>query len=183
MKPKEKFNKEYYQEFDVPEKIGNKSLNEIITFFLFNCPVEGKSMRGKTFEEYGFKGSKSFAYLKKKLLGCSETGLEKRYKPCKKDELERCLTEVEELGPPTEYCVFLKNDEKTIMQSLFSAIRNAFAHGSFNVKSYNGVRIYFLLNYNKYRKAQIVLHEETLLKWIDIVKAGYPPKRTEINGE
>ena len=68
--------------------------------------------------------------------------------------------------------MFLKTDEKTVIQSLFSAIRNALAHGSFNVKIYKGVRVYFLSNYNKYLKAEIVLQENTLLKWIDIVKEG-----------
>lgn len=80
---------------------------------------------------------------------------------------------IEKISPPDEYCVFLKNGEKSVMNSLYKAIRNAFAHGSFNVKSYNGVRIYFLLNYKKYKKAQIVLQEQTLLSWINIIQRGY----------
>ena len=82
---------------------------------------------------------------------------------------------VANVKPPNEYCVFLKQDEKTVMQSLFSAIRNAFAHGSFNVKTYNGVKIYYFENFNGYLKAEIVLHEETLLAWIPILEAGYNP--------
>ena len=53
---------------------------------------------------------------------------------------------------------------------MFSAIRNAFAHGSFNVKSYNRTRIFFFSNYKEYEKARIVLHEATLLSWIRIIK-------------
>ena len=63
------------------------------------------------------------------------------------------------------------------MQSLFSAIRNAFAHGRFSIREYqhNGdrVKMYFFSNFNKYLKAEIVLQESTLLEWIQIIKRGY----------
>ncbi len=59
---------------------------------------------------------------------------------------------------------------KIVMQSLFKAIRNAFAHGAFLVKSYGGERIYYLENYDKYLKATIVLHETTLLNWIKCIQ-------------
>ena len=95
------------------------------------------------------------------------------YYPCSKDELNAKFQEVSKICPIDEYCVFLKNSEDTVMQSFFSAIRNALAHGSFTVKSYKNTRIYFFANYHNYLKAEIVLHERTLLSWIDIVKNGY----------
>ena len=84
------------------------------------------------------------------------------------------------MTPVEEYCIFLKHDEKTVMQSLFSAIRNSFAHGSLAIQSYkdgngNSVKIYFFCNYNEYLKAEIILQEQTLLNLIDIIKSGYNP--------
>lgn len=163
----------YYQDYDIPSSLTNKNLLKIIDFYLFNCPVPGTSVRGKKFEEYGFVGSKSFGVLKTAMLSSASQSLKENYIPCKKEELETGFACVSKLSPPNEYCVFLKHEERTIMNSLFSAIRNSFAHGSFNVKSYNGVRIYFFVNYKEYQKAQIVLQEDTLLAWIHIIQSGY----------
>ena len=65
------------------------------------------------------------------------------------------------------------------MQSLFSAIRNSFAHGSFAVQRYKdnsgkNIQIFFFSNFDGYLKAELVLQEETLLRWIDIVNSGHP---------
>lgn len=163
----------YYTEFDVPAKLSNRELLKILNFYVLHSPVPKVSCRGKTFEQYGFRGNKAFAALKRQMMESASPSLKENYKPSKKRELECNFQSVENASPPMEYCVFLKSDEKTVMNSLFKAIRNAFAHGSFNVKSYNGVRIYFLLNDHDGRKAQIVLQEKTLLNWIGIVKAGY----------
>lgn len=163
----------YYQEFDVPSSLSNPNLLKIIDFYLFNCPVAGKSVRGKHFEDYGFKGSKSWGKLKAKLLSAATENLKKNYKPGSKEELKLFFQSVEQISPPDEYCIFLKHEERTVMCSLFSAIRNALAHGSYNVKSYQGIRIYFFLNYKNYKKAQIVLQEKTLLNWVSIIQAGY----------
>ena len=163
----------YHQQFDTPSSISNNNLQKIINFYVLECPVPEKSARGKKFDELGFVGSLAFNRLKKEMINAGTKSLKKYYIPCKQDGLESTFKKVEIVSPPDEYCVFLKYDEDTVMQSLFSAIRNAFAHGSFNVKSYHGVRIYFLVNYKKYKKAQIVLQEKTLLSWIKLVQSGY----------
>lgn len=168
-----KQNTSYAQSFDIPVSLSDRNLQKILLFYLINCPVEGKSFRGKTFQYYGFSGSPAFSGLKTALLNSATKSLKKNYKPCKKTEIEEAFKEVEKISPPDEYCVYFCSEEKTRMQSLFSAIRNAFAHGSFNYKTYQGVRIFFLLNHDKYKKAQIVLHEDTLLAWIDIIEKGY----------
>lgn len=166
--------KKYYQSFDIPQSIkSQKNLLRIVDFYLFNCPVPGKSCRGKKFDEYGFSGSKSFGTLKNQMLNAATPSLKKNYYPCQKDELEKHYSEVESVVPPDEYCVFLMSEDRTVMASLFSAIRNAFAHGSYNVKTYNGVKIYFFVNFNHYKKAQLVLQEKTLLAWINIIQSGY----------
>ena len=87
---------------------------------------------------------------------------------------------MEKVSPPDEYCAFLQSDEKTVIFSLFSAIRNAFAHGSFNVKAYRRVRIYFFVNHKNYTKAKIILHEDTLLAWIKLIQEGYDALKNNI---
>ena len=109
------------------------------------------------------------------MLTASSNNFSSYYFPCNKTQLEVYYKVVEKAGPLDEYCVFLRSQENTTLQSLFSAIRNAFAHGSFSVRAYNKTRVYFFANYNKYLKAEIVLREDTLLSWIDIVKLGYTP--------
>lgn len=163
----------YYKKFDRSYPITSRNFQKILMFYLFECPVPEKSIRAKTFNDFGWNGSNKFANLKKKMLDSATSSLRKNYHPCNKGELNAKFDIIKDVYPVDEYCVFLKHDEKTVIQSLFSAIRNAFAHGSFAVKSYDGIKIYFLSNYNKYLKAEIILQENTLLKWIDIVKSGY----------
>ena len=167
----------YKKDFKNKIPFGNKATQQIMDFYLFQCPVNGTSFRGVTFEEYGWNGSVQFGQLKRKMLEESSPSLKKNYYPCLKAELEEHFKLIKDVHPIDEYCVFLKNEEGTVMQSLFSAIRNAFAHGSFSVREYSvdnkKTKIYFFSNYNKYLKAEIVLQETTLLEWISIVKNGY----------
>lgn len=160
----------YCTDFIEPSSISNKKLQRIIQFYLFECPVEGKSQRGKDFNQLGYNGSPSFSRLKKHLLEAATPSLKKNYMPSKKEELPSNFKKCEAITYPYEYCVFLKTDEKKVISSLFSAIRNALAHGSFNVKRYEKTRIYYFSNYKGYEKARIVLYEDTLLSWIDIIE-------------
>ena len=162
--------KQYSKSFSDKLSISNTNLQKIIKFYLFECPVPGKSVRGRVFEDYGIKGSVAFSRLKKHMFEAATNSLKDNYLPSSKADLPDNYRKVEAVHPPDEYCVFFKTDESSIMQSLYSAIRNAFAHGSFLVKNYDGVRIYFLSNYHDYLKAEIVLHEETLLKWINCIQ-------------
>lgn len=165
--------KKYNKTFDNTIRLNNKNFQLILSFYLFECPVDEISYRGMKFKEYGWKGSPSFGKLKKEMLIIGENGnLKHNYYPSKKDELESNFIKVSNLLPCEEYCVFLKQTEKTVMQSLFSAIRNVFAHGSFNIGSYEKIRMYYLKNYKGYKKAEIILKEDTLLEWTKIIKNG-----------
>ena len=150
----------------------DRNFRRILQFYLFESPVEGKSFRGKTFSEQGWKGA-YFSSFKAKMLQAATPALRKNYHPCKKEEVQGhydCLSEKK----GEEYCIFMKWEERRIIEALFSAIRNSFAHGSFDVKQYtNGQdkqsnRVCFLVNYDNGLKAVIVLREETLLAWIDL---------------
>lgn len=163
----------YYKKFDKSYPVTTKKFQTILGFYLFECPTPGTSVRAKTFHELGWKGKNQFAKLKSEMLKNATPSLKLHYHPCKKDELKNRFDEINTVKPVDEYCVFLKHDEKTVMQSLFSAIRNAFAHGSFGIETFQGIKVYFFSNYNEYLKAEIVLQEDTLLNWIEILKSGY----------
>ncbi len=160
----------YVKAFDDNLSLSNKNLQAILKFYLFECPVPDTSIRGKTFRYYGIEKSPAYSKLKKAMLDSASDSLRSNYKPCKKNELGAAFSLMESVLPPDEYCVFLKHEEKNVLPSLFSAIRNAFAHGSFRVKSYSGKRIYYLSNFDGYLKAEIVLQEQTLLNWIDCIQ-------------
>lgn len=153
--------------------IKDRKLLKILEFYLFECPVEGKSYRGKTFSQLGWSGHK-LKTLKSELLRVSSSNLKKRYHPVIKDQLEEFFIKYQLLDGKKiedETIVFLKWDEKRIMESLFSAIRNAFAHGSFKVvKGPNKTKKYYLMNHDKYIKAILIINEETLLNWITVIK-------------
>lgn len=172
--------KKYYKSFDKSYPISDKKFQKILSFYLFECPTPGTSRRAKDFEQLGWSGKASFASLKKNMLANASESLTKNYHPCKKEELESKFKLVSEVKPVDEFCVFLKHDEKTVMQSLFSAIRNSFAHGSFAIQNFKNekkekVRVYFFSNFDGYLKAEIILQEKTLLNWIEIIKSGYNP--------
>lgn len=126
----------YKRTFDNKIAMNSSTFQKILDFYLFRCPVKGTSFRGVPFSEHGWNGTKQFAKLKKLLLSSSSADLASNYYPCKKEELSDKFNKVSVVSPVNEYCVFLKNEENTVMQSLFSAIRNAFAHGSFSVREY-----------------------------------------------
>lgn len=166
----------YYKQFDKEVKLSNKNFQKILDFYLFSCPIPQKSFRSKTFEQLGWKGKKQFAKLKTLLISSASNSLKGNYHPCKKEELQGQFEAAANISPIDEYCIFLKSDEKTVIQSLFSAIRNAFAHGSFSVETYTKTKVYFFANYHDYLKAEIVLQEKTLLTWIEILEKGYIPQ-------
>lgn len=155
--------------FNKTVSLNNKNLRKIITFYLLECPVEGKNNNDiKVFKDYGFKGQSSFAKLKKDFLN-SSINLKENYYPSKKSELDHFFSKIKNFDSEKEFTIFLKSDEKTVIQSLFSAIRNSIAHNTF-YSSKTKMEVYYYFENNKdYKKAAIYLLEKTLLNWIDII--------------
>ena len=146
----------------------SRKFHRILDFYLFHCPGDGTSVRATTFEQQGWKGT-LFSTLKREMLARASS-LKSNYYPCTKTELEEKYEVVESLNSTDEYCVFLKHDSSRVMESLYSAIRNALAHGSFLMKKRRGTNMYFFANYDGYLKAVIQLKEETLLNWISLFR-------------
>lgn len=62
---------------------------------------------------------------------------------------------------------------------MFYAIRCAFAHGSFAIHKYKKQNYYVLENKdNGALKARMILKEDTLLKWIEIVET-FPKSKSK----
>lgn len=157
-------------------KYGSKPFIKILDFYLYRCPTADQSVRSILFKEYGWAGVPAFAELKRLMLDAASPELKDRYKPCNKDALETMMIQLglDEKKPKIiEGAVFLSTDGKTVMESLYRAIRHAFAHGSFYSCTRSKEKFYLLENFDGYCKARLVLKETTLLRWIDIVKNGY----------
>lgn len=80
------------------------------------------------------------------------------------------------LASENKCCLFINNKNRNVLSILYS-IRNSFAHGSFNIKTINNRKVYFLDACKEKkakidRKARIVLYEKTLLDWIKLIKDG-----------
>lgn len=167
----------YKKTYDNTIPLSNAAFQKIIRFYLFECPAESRSFRGKSLAAYGWKNRWPLENLRKRMIEASVGNLDRLFFSGLPDKLPAKLKEAEGICPCNEYCVFLSNEEKSAMQSLFAAIRNSFAHGSFAVRRYKDdgghyQRMYFLCNYDGYLKAELVLNEKTLLAWIPIVING-----------
>ncbi len=154
----------------------NKAFQRIIQFYLFECPVRTReripkkerveprdkykfrfkrvSKRGKTFEERKLDGAR---------LNTLRAAM-KRVTNVTMETMERDVVAPECVG---EYIVIKKNEENTsITEGLFYCIRNALAHGDFDVEK----GVYELRNRSGENiKGLARLKEKTLLKWIELV--------------
>lgn len=173
-----------YKSIDYKTKIpiGSKNFQEILEFYLFEDPSKTGN-RCVPLDAYGWINSRRIGLLKQKLIKAASDDFENHYHPGKKSDLPNLYAGEINAKPIEEYCVFLKNDSGEI-RSLFSAIRNALAHGEFDVREYTRerkkTRIYFFCNHDGYEKARLVLREETLLEWIRAIQAGYTPSKKKV---
>jgi len=157
--------------FDCEIPYDDEKFLKIIDFYLFRCPVPERSVRGKSFAEYGIQGHVAFAKLKKNMFERSANLNSKSYFPSKKSDVQRNVFLVNDLSPNREYCVFYQHDEDTKMQSLFSSIRDSLAHGRFAIRGVGEQKIYYMQNYYNFLRAEIRLYERTLINWIEIIES------------
>lgn len=156
----------------------DRSVQKILQFYLFESPVPGTSRAGKCFSELGWRGS-YFSTLKAQLLRLADDSF--AYIPCKKDELPEALATMPPAKARQEYAVFLKHDERRVIESLFRAIRNSIAHGSFSRYTLNKCTYYFFENEDGYVKARINVKEQTLLEWAKAVNEDPETVRLRLN--
>ncbi len=169
---------------DIP--FNSKNFQAIITFYLFECPVrtynrvnkskeniedtEGQphpkynyhfkrvSCRGQSFEDRGITGAtlNSFRAAMKRVADT--------------DIILKAVTDMSDLvsyEPDSEYLIIRKNENNVSnTEGLFYCIRNAFAHGSFDITE---SKVYIFENWkNGKLNGTAKIREKTLLSWIDL---------------
>ena len=154
---------------------GNYSFSDskfakIYGFYVIETPISGVSQRGKT-----FKDRKINLMDLNKQLKSESSFLTERWEMVPQKDIEKVCNEFGILGDTTcerEIAIHTKNEKhcsgKT--DSLFYAIRCAFAHGAFNTHKYKNNVFYALENKDgNVLKGRMIIGEDTLLKWIKII--------------
>lgn len=163
----------------------NNNFQNILQFYLFNCPVEiekGKqcngtleyiqvSSRAVSLRGKGWKGSALNSLLANMK---HTTSKQLTYKLCHTNEnIENEVKNIEKhtvlSDKQFEMIAIKKRNDMSVTGSIFYYIRNAFAHGSFSID--NGI-YYFESSKNKEVSAQIRVREQTLLYWMDLFNSS-----------
>ncbi len=161
----------------------DKNFARVYRFYVIETPVVGVSARGKSFKERGVNMISLCAAMKRETPFLKEYWFEKAAKDVPECCRERGIHEKASMSQ--EIVIHTVNDQhcsgKT--DSLFYAIRCAFAHGSFAIHHYRSEKYYILENCDKGKiKARMILRESSLLKWIDVVEAcPQPGKKKDIS--
>ena len=154
----------------------DKNFARIFKFYVIETPVSGVSARGTSFKERGVNMISLCAAMKRETPFLKEYWFEKAVK-----DVPKCCEESgihKNASMNREIAIHTLNNQhcsgKT--DSLFYAIRCAFAHGSFAIHHYRSEKYYILENRDREKlKARRILREGSLLKWIDVVEACPQP--------
>lgn len=149
---------------------------EFIRFYLWRCPVENVSVKGKTLQELGWSGS-DISTLRSQI----------RKKSSLTQSTFKTVHKVEELEPALESIGHLKSydltkefalcyaGEKLDTEAFFYMIRNAIAHGSFCVRKRQDIQYGIFESRKKDNlRGRAVLRFATLRSIVDIV--NHPEK-------
>lgn len=158
---------------DLMKELSENNFQEIIKTFLFECPASTNhnkkgctavSKRGTSFYERHITGSlliTMLAHIKKNFnAGCycsikQHEDIEGKYE---------CLNS-KYSDEYFEFMIFKKISDMPDTEGIYYAIRNALAHGEFEILHHNNRKIYLLENHRGNElKAKMRLCEETLLK-------------------
>ena len=156
--------------------LGNPAFQQILMFYLFECPVEFVSCRSVSFERLGWLPDTNLLTNTVKKY-CQEKDV-KYHSVSKLDYLMDTLCTEDlyfQLYVKKEAVVFY-NNLRNQAKSLLNYIRNAFAHGSFEIQATEVGSVYILESRDPKAsdeiRARIVLRENTLLDWINLVRRG-----------
>ena len=170
------------------ETLKDKDFQKIFFFFTIYTPCTVLSCRGKSLESYGWESPWEEPYfLDKQLSSLTELEI---YPAKKLSNLENELVKANlhkkfPLKPQKEViCIYTETERlkgENIFLHIFYHLRNAFAHGRFNVTECNGEQLFFFEDRsprldkekNTYPiSARMILRKSTLLKWIEIIEGG-----------
>ena len=162
---------EFWERGKYSLKNHNKSFAKILNFYLFNCPVYNKdskkstSVRGKTFKDRKIQKGELIS-----LLNAMKGKIDYYEVVSSLRTVESSVKEYEKNNKNKQFLIFKENQSLGKTQSIFYAIRNALAHGSFSTEMINNEKYYYFENKsNKCIEAQFELKENVLLEWIKLV--------------
>ena len=175
----------------------SKNFQSILDFYLFNCPSEIRTgNKGKGTLKYKKISQRAITLRKQGWVKGKQNTLLSEMKKTSSKQLEyyHCNT-------PEELSMHLLNMEKSIKledehfemiylvqhtgmsktSSIFYAIRNALAHGSFSVlNDKNGHAVYYFESSSMGTcKSRIRLREKTLMDWIKLFNSSAEEIRAE----
>lgn len=179
----------------VARPVKNKTQNyyKILDFYIVNSICDSISCKGKTIREIGWdKDVWKKGFLRKEVLGliCDENSLGEHFFSAKTNaEIRKGINKLN-LNKNfhmlrEERIVIYKKYNLTQIESIFYHIRNALAHGRFQIYTNETDETYYVFESGIIKKsiekidlkARMILKESTLLKWIDIINK--PVKQIE----
>ena len=157
--------------FDGNYSFKDDNFARIYRFYVIETPVSGVSARAKTFKFRQVNMNSLNARLKKETPLLNERWFVKNAKEventCQDNGIDKNANFANEIVIHSENRKLCTG--KT--DSLFYAIRCALAHGSFAIHTYKNKKYYLLENKdNGIIKARMILKEETLIRWIEIIE-------------
>lgn len=162
----------------------DKAFQKILGFYLFECPAEAVSVRAKSFRDYGWDKPYKYSQLQSRLAKLNEESQIPFYRVSVESLYQTLLdqNQLDKIDMNKEIVIY--TNVELSLATLFKSIRNSFAHGSFQKKTYKNEQYYVFENRKPQNikhdeneiRARIILKEKTLLSWIEIVKSGYSSK-------
>ena len=172
------------------KKNNSRHFQEIIEDLVFNCPVSIRTYPKKKNEKQGLKinriSARKCSFYDRGIKGNLLTAILHQirkplinnggYAYVNKDESveDRVNSIIKNTTCSDKYfdlIVHTKVESITETESIFYAIRNAFAHGSFEIKNEAGITVYYLESKkNDDIRSRMRLKEETLLMYCDLSK-------------
>ena len=170
----------------IPKKYLDNNFQKIFEFYILNVPNSNVSNKSiditKIWGEKVWKNMKLRAELMK--VGDFKENIN-YFKAQRLNEMNNIaakahLDKIPALKKLKNNIIFYNQKNEFI--SIFFYIRCAFAHVRFTIKEVNNEKFYILETGNKGKKqeiivkARMIIKEETLLKWIDIILSGNKTK-------
>lgn len=166
-----------------PERFNNADLNRIITFFVFHSPCSKLSAMSKSLERYGWNNPWKNPQLLQRKLKIVSNNDNLIFSSETIDNMKQALEKANLLDDIKANInlerIAIYNSEKNQFMSIFYHLRNAFAHGRFNMFDVGLDDYVFIfediskrINMNKVT-ARMILRKSTLIKWIDLIETGY----------
>lgn len=159
------------------KELFDKDLEEIITFFVFHAPCNNQSAMQKTLADYGWNAPWRLPYKLNSQLKQASTNFNLIFSANNYNNMEKALikSDLYEKFPSDlkkeRICIYDKMGNQ--FMSIFYHIRDAFAHGRFNIFDVDNEQVFVMEDqFRKKVSARMIIKKQTLLNWIYIIENG-----------